>query len=210
MDYLRNKEPPNFILARSNKKQNMKRKCEFQDCMVSASFTNCKGDGKRCKKHSIPGDRNVKCKICIVDNCYKRATRGPRGGNPLRCMNHAIDSDVSSHRPCYVEGCKVTSSFGLPGLKPISCKKHKLFSHVSSNTCEFFECYTIPVFGNVGSKPVRCLKHRHMFDVDVRNRVCEHYGCKKRPVFGMKGFNARRCKLHKFDWDVNVNKKNIN
>jgi len=123
-------------------------------------------------------------------------------------MKHAIDSDVSSHRPCYVEGCKITSSFGIPGSKPISCRKHKLNEHVNSNTCEYPGCVTIPVFGKFGSKPIRCLKHRNFLDVDVRNRVCENDGCNKRPVFGIRGRgNAKRCKTHKLDYDVNVNVK---
>ena len=84
-------------------------RCRYPKCDGRAYYGLVKLKPKRCSKH-----RNL-CRIkyyyvlgkrCIVDDCRKRPSYGPRGGKPLTCKTHKEDDYINLvHKRCTVDNC---------------------------------------------------------------------------------------------------------
>ncbi len=109
--------------------------CEYPHCTKQPSFAPPGHHYLRCKKHSLPGDVNVRAKKCQHDGCEITPAFGPPGQNKgFRCLKHKLDTDINVKKKyCEVIDCNITASFGPKGTrKMIRCYEHRLIDDVNT------------------------------------------------------------------------------
>lgn len=187
------------------------KKCEYPTCDIIASY----GFNKKrrwCKEHKQTGAIDIlnACKQCSNSDCRKRASFGPKGGNPIYCAKHCESEHVDLvSKKCSADDCYKQPHFGPPGGKPTTCASHKEhgFVELINKLCQHTNCNTRANYGKLFGPPIHCFKHKQKNDYKGKERKpkCVSDKCKARPAYTDDESNyPKRCEDHKLEDDVNV------
>ena len=154
---------------------------------------------------------NKKARICIFENCNKRANFNLEGQkNGIYCSTHKLEGMINVlSKTCVFEGCRKQPVFNLEGKKIAThCASHKLegMINVLSKTCVFEGCRKQPVFNLEGKKiATHCASHKLEGMINVLSKTCVFEGCRKQPVFNLEGTNKGiYCTTHKLEGMIDV------
>jgi len=209
--------------ARHRKKREGKRVrgvyCVAVGCGKVASF----GDAERrvaetCVEHKREGYLHVKCKMCQVGGCERRALYGDDKQRLAVCRRHKLPHHEQASPKCKVKGCKISPSFGAPGSSPKGCRMHKKLNDVDvrNKRCSHEGCELRPNFGDpllerLGKRAVGkrfCAEHKPKGFIDVVSRRCEGVAgelCHRIPSFGPRlGGKRSRCWYHRHEGDIDL------
>ncbi|CAM9438469.1 unnamed protein product [Ectocarpus fasciculatus] len=167
--------------------------CESPLCNKTPSFAH-RGQTRRrfCKRHALPGMRNVYYKYCDADSgrCPERASYESAAGG-LRCLRHCEPEMRPRNNICQVEGggCDRQSSFGVKGGKPTLCTLHKGAGmvQVRTKTCRHPGCEKTPSYGFPCKSREYCKPHALEGMVYNAGRRCRFRGCGEPGVFNYPG-----------------------
>lgn len=178
--------------------------CQFDNCMLKATFDIKGGKGAFCAKHKTADMLDIAHSYCKEEGCTSRPSYGIKGEKPMFCAKHKtaeMINVVSKH--CEYEGCTVVNPvFNTKGSKTGKfCSTHKTddMIDVKHIRCEYKGCDIQPSYGIKGQKARFCSTHKLENMVDLKNAYCEYTGCTvANPVFNTKGSTKGKfCSSHK-------------
>lgn len=183
--------------------------CSEEGCYsTSRSFGFPGGRGSRCKKHALPGMRNVVNRLCEHSGCTStsRVFDAP-GGRGRFCKEHALTTmvNVISVR-CEFEGCNSSSqNFDIPGGKGRFCRKHAEAGMVDVRnvTCRYQGCSVRANYSMKGTPATYCATHKTA-------GMCSRQSCLYGDCKVIAGYNypgetlTKYCATHKLDGMINL------
>lgn len=164
----------------------------------------------RCEKDKIHGDVNTaKFNHTILCECLEDkkvwATRGPRGGTPVRCSICQKNGDIILKGPKCKICEKFTPAFGKPEDKsPSRCDEDKLPGDIN---LKHHKCYCgrrALKCQPLNNHPVRCTKHEIPNDIYYGKPYCY---CGQMANFGLLNETPFRCGTHRMPGHILYNAK---
>lgn len=183
--------------------------CSEEGCRSTSRSFGFPGErGTRCKKHALPGMRNVVNRLCEHSGCSStsRVFDVP-GGKGRFCKEHALSTmvNVVSVR-CEFEGCITTSrNFDVPGGKGRFCKEHAELGMIDVRNvlCQQEGCSFRANYSMKGTPAMYCSKHK-MIGMCSR-QSCLYGDCKVIAGYNYPGETlGKYCATHKLDGMVNL------
>jgi hypothetical protein len=178
--------------------------CQFNNCILKATFDNKGGKGKFCVSHKTADMMDVAHSYCKEEGCTSRPSYGIKGKKAEYCAIHKLTEMVNVvSKQCEYEGCTVVNPvFNIKGSKTGKfCATHKTAEMVDikHKRCEHKGCDIQAAYGIKGQAARFCTTHKLENMVDLKNNYCEYIGCTiANPVFNIKGSKTGKfCAAHK-------------
>lgn len=157
------------------------------ECNKSAYFNMPGIKAQYCVSHKSPSMVNVVDKLCIQENCVKRALYNTTAHtSPIYCLTHKLDGMVNlKSKRCAEHACFVAPIYNLEGeTKGLYCIDHKTVEMVNVLCSRCIDCNKTAQFNIAGeTKGLYCAAHKLSDMIDIKHKRCEESGCRKSPSY---------------------------